>query len=34
MWGMVLGPVTGVLMAQTVLEGEPPAELRPFDPLR
>jgi D-amino-acid dehydrogenase len=34
MWGMVQGPVTGMLMAQTVLEGEAPAELRPFDPLR
>ena len=34
MWGMVLGPVTGMLMAQTVLKGEAPAELRPFDPLR
>jgi glycine/D-amino acid oxidase-like deaminating enzyme len=34
MWGMVLGPVTGMFMAQTVLEGESPAELRPFDPLR
>jgi D-amino-acid dehydrogenase len=34
MWGMVHGPVTGMLMAQTVLTGEPPAELQPFDPLR
>jgi glycine/D-amino acid oxidase-like deaminating enzyme len=34
MWGMVLGPVTGLLMAQAVLEEEVPAELRPFDPLR
>jgi D-amino-acid dehydrogenase len=34
MWGMVLGPVTGMLMAQAVLEGETPAELLPFDPLR
>jgi glycine/D-amino acid oxidase-like deaminating enzyme len=34
MWGMVLGPVTGLLMARTVVEGEAPAELRPFDPLR
>lgn len=34
MWGMVLGPVTGQLMAQTVLTGEAPPELRPFDPLR
>jgi glycine/D-amino acid oxidase-like deaminating enzyme len=34
MWGMVLGPVTGMLMARAVIEGEAPAELRPFDPLR
>jgi D-amino-acid dehydrogenase len=34
MWGMTLGPVTGRLMAQTVLTGEAPRELRPFDPLR
>jgi glycine/D-amino acid oxidase-like deaminating enzyme len=34
MWGIALGPVTGMLMAQTVLKGEVPAELRPFDPLR
>jgi glycine/D-amino acid oxidase-like deaminating enzyme len=34
MWGIALGPVTGMLMAQTVLKGEAPAELRPFDPLR
>jgi D-amino-acid dehydrogenase len=34
MWGIALGPVTGMLMAQTVLKGEPPAELAPFDPLR
>jgi D-amino-acid dehydrogenase len=34
MWGIALGPVTGMLMAQTVLKGETPAELRPFDPLR
>ncbi len=34
MWGMVLGPVTGQLVAQTVLTGEAPPELRPFDPLR
>ena len=34
MWGIALGPLTGMLMAQTVLKGEAPAELRPFDPLR
>jgi glycine/D-amino acid oxidase-like deaminating enzyme len=34
MWGMVLGPVTGKLVAETVLTGETPPELRPFDPLR
>ncbi|MGY1803881.1 NAD(P)/FAD-dependent oxidoreductase [Blastococcus sp. SYSU D00922] len=34
MWGMVLGPVTGQLVARTVLTGEVPPELRPFDPLR
>ncbi len=34
MWGMALGPVTGMLVARTVLTGEAPPELRPFDPLR
>ena len=34
MWGIVLGPVTGQLVAQTVLTGQAPPELRPFDPLR
>jgi glycine/D-amino acid oxidase-like deaminating enzyme len=34
MWGIALGPVTGQLVAQTVLKGEAPPELRPFDPLR
>jgi glycine/D-amino acid oxidase-like deaminating enzyme len=34
MWGIALGPVTGQLIAQTVLKGEVPPELRPFDPLR
>jgi D-amino-acid dehydrogenase len=34
MWGIALGPVTGMLLARTVLEGETPPELRPFDPLR
>ncbi|MFC4110224.1 NAD(P)/FAD-dependent oxidoreductase [Micromonospora zhanjiangensis] len=34
MWGVVLGPITGQLVAQAVLKGEVPAELAPFDPLR
>jgi glycine/D-amino acid oxidase-like deaminating enzyme len=34
MWGIALGPITGMLMAQAVLKGEVPPELRPFDPLR
>ncbi|WP_405109582.1 FAD-binding oxidoreductase [Micromonospora sp. NBC_01405] len=34
MWGIALGPITGQLMAQTVLKGEVPPELAPFDPLR
>ncbi|MBB3082585.1 NAD(P)/FAD-dependent oxidoreductase [Geodermatophilus sabuli] len=34
MWGIALGPLTGMLMAQTVLKGEAPVELAPFDPLR
>jgi D-amino-acid dehydrogenase len=34
MWGIVLGPITGMLLAETVLKGETPPELRPFDPLR
>jgi D-amino-acid dehydrogenase len=34
MWGIALGPLTGMLMAETMLKGEAPPELRPFDPLR
>jgi glycine/D-amino acid oxidase-like deaminating enzyme len=34
MWGIALGPVTGQLLAQTLLKGEAPPELAPFDPLR
>ena len=34
MWGIALGPVTGRLVASTVLDGQAPPELRPFDPLR
>ncbi len=34
MWGVALGPLTGQLVAQTVIKGEAPPELAPFDPLR
>lgn len=34
MWGIALGPITGRLVAETVLGGETPGMLRPFDPLR
>ena len=34
MWGIALGPLTGQLLAQTVVKGETPPELAPFDPLR
>jgi glycine/D-amino acid oxidase-like deaminating enzyme len=34
MWGIALGPITGQLVAQTVLKGEAPPELAAFDPLR
>ncbi|GAA0241554.1 FAD-dependent oxidoreductase [Cryptosporangium japonicum] len=34
MWGIALGPITGQLLAETVLKGEAPPELAPFDPLR
>jgi D-amino-acid dehydrogenase len=34
MWGIALGPITGMLVAQTVLKGEAPPELAPFDPRR
>ena len=34
MWGITLGPLTGQLLAQTILKGEAPPELAPFDPLR
>jgi D-amino-acid dehydrogenase len=34
MWGIALGPVTGKLVARTVLTGEVPPELHPFAPLR
>jgi D-amino-acid dehydrogenase len=34
MWGIALGPITGMLVAQAVLKGEAPPELAPFDPVR
>lgn len=34
MWGIVLGPVTGKLLAQTITDHELAPELVPFDPLR
>ncbi|MFE9923752.1 NAD(P)/FAD-dependent oxidoreductase [Streptomyces sp. NPDC005774] len=34
MWGITLGPATGLLLAETMVTGERPAQLAPFDPLR
>jgi D-amino-acid dehydrogenase len=34
MWGMVLGPLTGELIAETICTGRTPPELTPFGPLR
>src|SRR5690606_12365868 len=34
MWGVTLGPATGLLLAETMVTGRRPAELSPFDPLR
>lgn len=34
MWGIVLGPVTGRLLAEQMSSGVAPRELGPFDPLR
>lgn len=34
MWGIVLGPVTGRLLAERMTTGRVPSELVPFDPLR
>lgn len=34
MWGITLGPVTGELLAETIVEGRTPTQLAPFDPLR
>lgn len=34
MWGITLGPATGQLLAERMMTGRLPDELRPFDPLR
>jgi D-amino-acid dehydrogenase len=34
MWGIVLGPLTGQLLAEAIITGLTPAALIPFDPLR
>ncbi|MEV0968958.1 NAD(P)/FAD-dependent oxidoreductase [Microtetraspora glauca] len=34
MWGVTLGPVTGQLLAEQMVLGKQPAELRPFSPVR
>ncbi|WP_322937743.1 NAD(P)/FAD-dependent oxidoreductase [Nocardioides bizhenqiangii] len=34
MWGVVLGPVTGKLLAEQIVTGSSPGVLTPFDPLR
>ncbi|MFF0227038.1 NAD(P)/FAD-dependent oxidoreductase [Streptomyces sp. NPDC004629] len=34
MWGITLGPVTGKLLAQQIVSGRTPRELRAVDPLR
>jgi D-amino-acid dehydrogenase len=34
MWGIVLGPITGNLITQAIVDGATPGELAPFDPLR
>ncbi|EFC82482.1 FAD-binding oxidoreductase [Parafrankia sp. EUN1f] len=34
MWGLTLGPITGRLVAEALVDGRLPAELAPFDPLR
>lgn len=34
MWGITLGPATGRLLAETIVTGERPPQLAPFDPLR
>jgi glycine/D-amino acid oxidase-like deaminating enzyme len=34
MWGITLGPVTGRLLAETMVTGKQVDQLRPFDPMR
>ena len=34
MWGITLGPITGQLLAETIVTGRTPAELAPFSPTR
>ena len=34
MWGVVLGPITGKLLAESIVNGRTRPELAPFDPLR
>ena len=34
MWGITLGPITGQLLAETIVTGRTPRELAPFNPLR
>lgn len=34
MWGVTLGPLTGELVAESIMTGETPDLLRPLDPLR
>lgn len=34
MWGITLGPVTGMLLAERIVTGKAPNAIRPFNPLR
>ena len=34
MWGITLGPVTGRLLAETMVTGKQVEQLKPFDPMR
>ncbi|MDO5502505.1 MAG: FAD-dependent oxidoreductase [Actinomycetia bacterium] len=34
MWGITLGPITGQLLAEQIITGQVPTELRPLNPLR
>jgi len=34
MWGITLGPVTGMLLAERIVTGKDPRAIRPFNPLR